>query len=111
VPTVVTGRAEVRGSLDKESIRRVIRRHINEVKYCYVNELQTLRASGRVEVRFTIGPTGRVVAARVVSTTLGAPSVEECVAQAVRRWVFPACKCGGIVIVNYPFYFRYPGDE
>ena len=34
-PDVIPGTAQVRGSLDKEIIRRIIRRHINEVKYCY----------------------------------------------------------------------------
>ena len=38
-PEVVPGTAEVRGSLDKELIRRIIRRHINEVKFCYEREL------------------------------------------------------------------------
>src|SRR5205085_1929303 len=38
-PDVIPGQAAVRGSLDKEIIRRIIRRHINEVKYCYEQEL------------------------------------------------------------------------
>ncbi len=35
VPKVVPGRPEVEGSLDKEIIRRVVRLHRNEIRYCY----------------------------------------------------------------------------
>jgi hypothetical protein len=55
-PEVVPGTAEVRGSLDKELIRRIIRRHINEVKFCYERELTRYPdMEGRVMVNFTIG--------------------------------------------------------
>src|SRR5205823_1928265 len=40
-PDVVPGTATVRGSLDKEIIRRIVRRHMNEVKFCYEKELTT----------------------------------------------------------------------
>ncbi len=35
VPDILLGVASVRGSLDKEIIRRTVRRHLNEVRYCY----------------------------------------------------------------------------
>jgi len=67
-------RAEVRGSLDKEIIRRIIRRHINEVKYCYQVELQANpNLYGRVVVQFTIAATGQVVVSQVQSSTLSNP--------------------------------------
>jgi TonB family protein len=97
----------VRGSLDKEIIRRIIRRHINEVKYCYETEL-TKKAdlSGRVAVQFTIAATGQVIASVLQSSTMGNIRVENCVVQAVRRWEFPKPMGGGIVIVSYPFNFQ-----
>ena len=39
--TLAPGAKLVRGSLDKEVIRRVIRKNINHVKYCYERELVT----------------------------------------------------------------------
>ena len=109
-PSVVAGRAEVRGSLDKEIIRRIIRRHINEVKYCYQKELQAKPdLYGRVVIQFTIAATGQVVASVVQQSTMNNPSVEGCIAQAVRRWLFPKPKGGGIVIVSYPFVLRAAG--
>ncbi len=83
-PDVIPGQANVRGSLDKEIIRRIIRRHINEVKYCYETEL-TKKAdlSGRVSVQFTIAATGQVIASVLQSSTMSNIRVENCVVQAV----------------------------
>ena len=106
-PRVVAGRAQVHGALDKEIIRRIIRRHINEVKYCYQKELQVKPGLyGRVVIQFTISGTGQVVMAVVQSSTMNNRNVETCIARAVRRWLFPKPKGGGIVIVSFPFVLR-----
>jgi TonB family protein len=105
-PDVIPGQANVRGSLDKEIIRRIIRRHINEVKYCYERELvKKANLAGRVSIQFTIAATGQVIASVLQSSTMGNIRVENCVVQAVRRWEFPKPRGGGIVIVSYPFNF------
>lgn len=110
VPRIRSGNADVRGSLSKEVIRRVIRRHINEVKFCYEQQLnQRPDLEGRVTVRFIISPTGAVQNALVQQSTLGNQAVEGCIAAAVRRWTFPAPDGGGIVIVNYPFMLNAAG--
>ncbi len=104
------GDAEVRGSLSREVIRRVIRRHINEVRFCYEQELsQRPDLAGRVTVSFIISATGAVQTASVANTTLNNARVEGCVAQAVRRWTFPAPDGGGAVLVNYPFVLDSQG--
>ena len=108
---VIAGRASVRGALDKEIIRRIIRRNINKIKYCYQKELDANKdLNGRVVVQFTISPTGAVVVSKVQSSTLGNRSVETCIAAAVRRFLFPKPKGGGIVIVAYPFVLRTAGS-
>ncbi len=110
VPQIRSGNADVRGSLSKEVIRRVIRRHINEVKFCYEQQLnQRPDLEGRVTVRFIISPTGAVQNALVQASTLGNQPAESCIAAAVRRWTFPAPDGGGIVIVNYPFMLNAAG--
>lgn len=110
VPRIRAGHADVRGSLSKEVIRRVIRRHINEVKFCYEQELNTRPdLAGRVTVRFIISPTGSVQTAVTQATTLNNSRVEGCITQAVQRWTFPAPDGGGIVIVNYPFVLQSQG--
>lgn len=106
VPVIVPGKPEIRGSLDKEIIARVVRQHRNEIRYCYEKELQkNPKLSGQVKVKFTISGTGRVISAIVNGSTVKNASVENCVADKIRRWVFPEPKGGGIVIVNYPFNF------
>jgi TonB family protein len=103
-PDVIPGVAQVRGSLDKEIIRRIIRRHINEVKYCYEQGLVKKPAlAGRIMVQFTISASGQVIAALLQNSTVGDQRVENCTVQAVRRWEFPQPLNGGIVIVSYPF--------
>jgi len=104
VPNIVPGNPEVQGSLDKEIIRRVVRQHRGEIRYCYEQELQKNRGlAGRVTVRFTISATGSVVSAVVRDSTLNNAAVERCMTERIRRWVFPEPKGGGVVIVNYPF--------
>ncbi len=111
-PDVVPGTASVRGSLDKEIIRRIIRRHINEVKFCYEKELaKKPDLYGRVIVQFTIAGSGQVVASVVQQSTMNNPSVEQCIAGALRRWEFPKPQGGGIVIVSYPFVLKAAGGE
>jgi len=110
VPRIRSGAADVRGSLSREVIRRVIRRHINEVRFCYEQELnQRPDLEGRVTVRFIIAASGAVQTSMVQDTTLRNQRVESCVAGAVRRWTFPAPDGGGIVIVNYPFMLTATG--
>ena len=94
------------GSLEKDDIRAVVRAHIPDVRECYNRGLaRDKNLVGRVDVRFTIGPTGAVSSASVQATTLPfwARFVGRCIARAARRWPFPAPDGGGSVIVSYPF--------
>ncbi len=106
LPQVIPGKPLVTGSLDKEIIRRVIRKHRREIAFCYEKELQKNKnLAGRIKVKFTISGTGNVIAALVRSSTMHNRTVESCVTSKIRRWVFPEPKGGGIVVVNYPFNF------
>jgi len=109
VPPVRIGTAVLKGALDREIIRREIRKHLNEVRFCYQKELQGKPdLSGRVMVQFTILGTGRVAGAAIQSSTMNHSGVETCLTQAVTRWSFPQPKDGGIVVVSYPFMFHAP---
>ena len=102
---------KVVGSLSKEVIKRVVRRHISEVKYCYEMALaKNPTLAGRVVVKFVISPTGAVNAATLASSTLNNHQVESCVVGAAKRWVFPAPDGGGIVAVTYPFTLKLSTD-
>jgi outer membrane biosynthesis protein TonB len=111
-PRVTAGGAVVRGAMDKEIVRRIIRRHINEVKYCYQKELQANPLlQGRLVIQFTIAATGQVVVSRVLSSTLGNAKVEQCIAMAVRRWLFPRPRDRGAVVVTYPLVLNASGGR
>lgn len=101
--------AKVEGALDKDIIRRIVKAHINEVRYCYNQGLaDDPELAGRVEVAFTIGTDGRVSKSEVSSTTMGETEVPQCVAQAVERWMFPKPANDESVQVTYPFVLE-PG--
>ena len=109
VPRISSGVAEVRGSLSAEAIRRTVRRHVNEVRFCYEQELaQRSDLAGRVTVSFIISMSGAVQTAAVSNSTLGNARVESCIVQAVHRWTFPEPE-GGLVGVTYPFVLDSSG--
>ncbi len=106
IRTVTTGIVNIRGSLDKEIIRRVVHLHMNEVKYCYDQELvRKAGLEGRLSIQFVISPLGQVLSSVLQSSTMGNVHVEKCVVDAVKRWGFPKPTGGGIAIVSYPFNF------
>jgi hypothetical protein len=103
-PQIAIGETTVRGNLDRDTVRRIIRRHLNEVKFCYEQQLpRHPELAGRISVQFTIASSGAVVGSLLQSSTVGNVAVESCVVQAVRRWDFPQPQGGGAVIVSYPF--------
>ena len=107
VPKVIPGKPIISGALDKETIRRVIRRHRNEYRYCYEKELNVKRdLNGKITVKFTIAGNGSVIAATTAESTMNSRAVESCLVGKIKRWVFPAPKGGGIVVVKYPFIFK-----
>ncbi len=111
VPPSPDSRVDTRGSLAKGVIRRIINRHLNEIRFCYEQAL-TRRpdVQGRVAVKFIIAPTGAVQTAIKASSTVGNPQLEGCIVNAVRRWNFPAPEGGGIVAVTYPFLLQIAGQ-
>lgn len=106
-PPVTAGRAQVTGGLSQEAIRRVVQRHLPEVRFCYEQGLQSNPSlEGRVSVRWIISPAGSVQSAAIGSSDLRSAPVESCIASAVQRWTFPTPDGGGPVGVNYPFVLR-----
>jgi TonB family protein len=110
-PVTEVGRVEVNaGTMDREVIRRVIRSHTAEVKFCYEKALMANKdLQGRVQVKFMINPAGKVAASVVEASTLHSQHTEQCVAEAVRRWEFPKPP-SGLVTVTYPFVFKPAGE-
>lgn len=109
---IVPGKTTVVGGLDKDVIMKVIKRHQNEIKFCYEQELQKNPAlAGKVAVAWTIDPAGAVSEATVSESSISNANVESCIVQRIRRWKFPEPDGGGIVNVTFPWIFKAAGDE
>lgn len=112
VTRVIPGKTTVVGGLDKDVIAKVIRRHQNEIKYCYESELsKDPNLAGKVAVMWTIDPSGSVADASVSETTLGNTTAENCMLSRIRRWRFPEPKGGGVVTVTFPWLFKPAGSD
>jgi outer membrane biosynthesis protein TonB len=99
----------IMGALDKSLIDRVIKRHMNQIKYCYQKQLtKNPNLGGKITVKFVIAKDGSVSKAKTKKSTMGNSSVEGCINRRFHRFKFPEPKGGGIVIVSYPFIFS-PG--
>lgn len=97
---------------DRELILKVVRRHQNEIRFCYESELQKLpELAGKVTVAWIIGPTGSVDSAEIAESGLGNANVEACIVQKVRRWSFPEPKGGQEVAITFPWVFHFAGGE
>lgn len=104
-----TQRCAAHSNADKEAIRRVVRQHHNEIRFCYERALQhdeTLK--GRVTVSFSLDPLGKVLRADVLETTLPSPEVSTCIAAAFQRWQFPSM--GQALEVHYPVQLTSESD-
>jgi hypothetical protein len=101
------GAPEVAGALSKEEIRDTIRRHVPEVKGCYENALTHLASgSGRVNVTWTIIPSGAVRNAEIAESTFHDQMLEDCILKQILTWQFPRPRGNGQVKVAYPFLFQ-----
>ena len=97
------------GALDKSLIDAVIKRNMNQIRYCYKRELtKNPNLGGKITVKFVIAKDGSVSKADIKSSTMSNASVESCITGRFMRFKFPEPNGGGIVIVSYPFIFA-PG--
>jgi hypothetical protein len=109
--TPVESEAWVEGGLDKNEIAAVIKRHESEVVYCYEQGLQQKpRLSGRLSMKFMIGPRGTVTLAQVTNSSLNHIPVENCIRDRLKSWNFPQPQGGVTVKVTYPFILRRVSD-
>jgi hypothetical protein len=92
--------------VDREIIRRYMKRAMEKIRYCYEKELLVDSSlEGTVTASFVISPTGTVLGSRASGVH---PQVSSCVAGVVGAIVFPR-GAGDAIGVNYPFLFRRPG--
>lgn len=109
-PSMGTGDPIILGALDKSVIDRVIKSHLNEIRYCYNKELnKNPKLYGKIVIKFVIDKNGKVSSAQTKTSTMKNAIVEQCIESRFMRFQFPQPKGGGIVIVSYPFIFKAAG--
>jgi len=103
--TVRIGTAVATGDLDKNLIRRYVRRKLPAIRHCYEKALvHDHDLAGTVTATFTIAADGHV--AESTADGIGNPALESCVAEAIGAIQFPAARGGGLVNVRYPFHLQ-----
>lgn len=104
--TVMSGRAAAQGALTSQEIDQVVTYRQGDVEGCYRTELaRTPDLGGRLVLHFSIDASGRVTQARVESSTLNSPSLQECIVQRALRWRFPSAPTA-TPAVSMPFVLR-----
>ncbi len=97
---------------DRDLVLKVVRRHQNEIRFCYESELSKNPAlAGKVTVAWTISPSGSVDTAQIAESGLGNASVEACIVQRVKRWSFPEPTGGQEVAITFPWVFQVAGTD
>ena len=73
------------------------------IKYCYEKSLKVNpKLRGKVTIRFTIGPAGRITKIDVAENSTGDSSIAQCIVGKVKGWRFEPPQ-GGSVTFSYPF--------
>ena len=112
VPRVRAAKAVVTGSLDKDLIRRTVRKHHAAMRACYEPALQSdPNLAFRLVVAFVIDAEGGVAAALEWKTepqTEVEKTFDACLTKVLNGVRFPKPAGGGSVTVRYPLVFE-PG--
>lgn len=108
IPQPIIGNATGSGGLDKEIIRRYIKRNSSKLQYCFEKQLLAKPGiQGDIQSQFIIMPDGSVKS----STARGFdPEVASCVGEVIGAIEFPKPTDGGTVQVNYPLTFHAAGQ-
>jgi TonB family protein len=103
------GSVQVKGAgsaaIDYDAIARAVEQYKGGLIYLYNKELRknpTLK--GTITVEFSIDPSGKVIEARLVSSTMEHPPLEEALRDRILHWKFPRL-FDGMIVVTYPFVF------
>ena len=117
--TEVKVRPRVRGSLqggggaggriDKAGVASVFRRRSSAIRRCYEAALRgNPNVTGKVTIRFTIGPAGRITGISVTANSTGDSSIGSCIVSRVKGWRFDPPERGSVTF-SYPFILSKGG--
>lgn len=89
-----------------EEIYGTVQRHLGGIRHEYNTRLREKPGlCGKITMRFTIEPSGRVTDCRVLRSTADDPVLEQALMKRILSWNFDACAHCGTATVTYPFVF------
>lgn len=98
-------------NINPDEIRRILRDHIPQFRYCYQSELDNNKnpegLQGRMNFKFTIGGIGRVTKSEIQSEEISSDKVRDCIKNVLHGIQFPSPGAGKNVDVSQPINF-YP---
>ncbi len=92
-----------------EAVMAFVKKNMRSIEAEYNRLLKADPAlNGKVTVRFTILPDGRVTDVEVVESTIDNEGLKQKIVRVVGNWVFPAiADSEGNLTVNFPFVFQH----
>ena len=79
--------AVIAGARDVDEVKAIVQAHTSAIDYCYQRERKRKPdLKGKVAVRFTILPNGKVQTPKIISSTLNSENVERCILSRISRW-------------------------
>ena len=95
------------GTFDRNQIKKVIRRNMASLRWCYEKTLKRdPKLQGKLVISFEISPTGLVRDAKITRSTAKDTQFESCIMSRIGRLRFPASKDGAAQKVSFPFVFK-----
>jgi hypothetical protein len=98
-------------NINPDEIRRILRDHIPQFRYCYQTELDTNKnpdgLQGRMNFKFKINGSGRVASSEIISEEITSDKVRDCIKDVLHGIQFPSPGAGRTVDVSQPINF-YP---
>ncbi|WP_437955928.1 AgmX/PglI C-terminal domain-containing protein [Sorangium sp. So ce119] len=94
------------GSISEAQVRDVVERHAELFDECYKIGVKTSpKFMGKVTVKATIGPSGKVNRADVLKSTTKSQQVDRCVADSFEKMQFPRPEGGVTTVITFPIEF------
>jgi TonB family protein len=98
--------SSVMGGRSVEEIRKVVFNHMGGLRNEYNKRLRgNPSLSGKISVRFSINPEGRIASCHVILSTLNDKILESALVSRITTWQFDSCLNCGLATVVYPFVF------
>lgn len=98
-------------NINPDDIRRILRDHIPQFRYCYQSELDSNKApegvQGRINFKFSVGGKGRVLKSEILSEEISSDKVRDCIKNVLHGIQFPSPGDGKTYDVAQPMNF-YP---